>query len=280
MNSVTEITRRKILDFLSLRGIDWAGRLNDTDFLSRLADLSALPSTDNRYSTAHQDIFQHTVAWNDWERDWVFRDSRFQFMHGPDNVFLKFLVETVHPVVRAEKDQAREMAAEYNKHLQVDGWALVENGDISGHPIYEAVRAGQRHTAVELPTGWAKVDRQVQEARLRLASGTAEEHFQTVGLLCRETLISLAQECFASERHWRQEVPAPSRTDAARMLEAVFATELAGASHEEARAHGKASLKLALALQHHRQATYKMAALCLEGTASVVNLVSILMGRR
>jgi hypothetical protein len=64
------------------------------------------------------------------------------------------------------------------------------------------------------------------------------------------------------------------------MLEAVFAAELGGAMHEEARAHGKASLKLALALQHHRGATYKMAALCLEGTASVVNLLSILIGRR
>ena len=280
MNTVTEITRRKILDFLSLGGIDWAGRLDDVDFLSRLADLSALPSTDSRYSNAYQDIYQHTVAWSDWERDWVFRDSRFQLLHGPDNVFLKFITETLHPVVRAEKDQARKLAAEYNKYLQADGWALLENGDISGHPIYEPVRSGQRHTAVDLPTGWAKVDRQVQEARLRLSSGTVEEHFQTVGLLCRETLISLAQECFSAERHWRQETPVPSRTDAAKMLEAFFAAELGGAPHEEARAHGKASLKLALALQHHRHANYQMAALCLEGTASVVNLVSILVGRR
>jgi hypothetical protein len=280
MTTVTEVTRRKILDYLSLRGIDWAGRLTDADFLSRITDLSSLPSTDTRYSNAYQDIYQHTVAWSDWERDWVFWDSRFQLLHGPDEFFLKFITETLHPVVRADKEQAKEMAAEYNRHLQVDGWALVEHGDISGHPIYEPVRAGQRHTAVELPTGWAKVDRQVQEARLRLSSGTAEEHFQTVGLLCRETLISLAQECFSSERHWRRDDPPPSRTDAARMLEAFFATELAGAAHEEARAHGKASLKLALALQHHRHANYQMAALCLEGTASVVNLVSILVGRR
>jgi len=280
MNSVTEITRRKILDFLSLRSIDWTGRLSDVEFLSRIFDLSALPSTDNRYLTAHQDIFQHTVAWSDWEKDWVFRDTRFQLLHGPDDNFLKFLAETVHPVVRTGKDQAREIAAEYNKHLQIDGWALVESGEISGHPIYEPARAGQRHTAFEAPTGWAKVDRQVQEARLRLAGGSVEEHFQTVGLLCRETLISLAQECFDPSRHWRQEAPPPSHTDAARMLEAVFAGELGGAMHEETRAHGKASLKLALALQHHRGATYKMAALCLEGTASVVNLLSILMGRR
>lgn len=280
MNSVTEITRRKILDFLSLRSIEWAGRLNDVEFLSRIFDLSALPSTDNRYLSAHQDIFQHTVAWSDWEKDWVFRDSRFQLLHGPDDNFLKFLAETVHPVVRAGKDHAREIAAEYNKHLQVDGWALVESGEISGHPIYEPARTGQRHTAVEAPTGWAKVDRQVQEARLRLASGNVEEHFQTVGLLCRETLISLAQECFDVSRHWHQGTPSPSSTDAARMLEAIFAAELGGAMHEEARAHGKASLKLALALQHHRGGNYKMAALCLEGTASVVNLLSILMGRR
>jgi hypothetical protein len=64
------------------------------------------------------------------------------------------------------------------------------------------------------------------------------------------------------------------------MLESVFAVELAGGSNEEARAHGKAALKLALALQHHRAAHFRMAALCVEGTASIVNLVAILSGRR
>src|SRR5262249_37923510 len=38
--------------------------------------------------------------------------------------------------------------------------------------------------AAHEPTGWARVDRTVTEARKRLASATTEEQFQAVALLC------------------------------------------------------------------------------------------------
>jgi hypothetical protein len=120
----------------------------------------------------------------------------------------------------------------------------------------------------------------VQEASLRLRTGLNEEHFQTVGLICREILISLAQEAYDPGRHAPRELSPPSQTDAARMLEAFFAVELAGGSNEEARSHGKAALKLAVALQHQRSAEFRTAALCVEATSAVVNLVAILAGRR
>jgi hypothetical protein len=60
------------------------------------------------------------------------------------------------------------------------------------------------------------------------------------------------------------------------MLESLLEIELKGGTNEEARAYAKASLKLALALQHKRNADYKMAALCAEATMSVINIVSIL----
>jgi hypothetical protein len=50
------------------------------------------------------------------------------------------------------------------------------------------------------------------------------------------------------------------------MLEAIFETELRGSSNEEARAHAKAAVRLALALQHKRFADFRTAALCAEGT--------------
>jgi hypothetical protein len=64
------------------------------------------------------------------------------------------------------------------------------------------------------------------------------------------------------------------------MLEAVVATELSGAANEEARAHAKAALRLAIALQHKRTVDFRMAALCAEATSSVVNLLAVLAGRR
>ena len=51
------------------------------------------------------------------------------------------------------------------------------------------------------PTGWTRVDRNVTEVRKRLETAATEEQFQTVGLLCRETLISLAQVLYDAKLH-------------------------------------------------------------------------------
>jgi hypothetical protein len=65
-----------------------------------------------------------------------------------------------------------------------------------------------------------------------------------------------------------------------RLLDSIFAAELRGSANEEARAHAKAAVKLALALQHKRTADFRMAALCAEATSSVINLLAVLSGRR
>jgi len=64
------------------------------------------------------------------------------------------------------------------------------------------------------------------------------------------------------------------------MLDAYLAVELSGGQNEAARRHAKASLDLANALQHDRTATFQDAALCAEATASVINIIAIVSGRR
>jgi hypothetical protein len=278
--SISEVTRRALFDDLMLSGVQWAGRLTETDYLSRIYDLSALPSTDHRFSSAADDIQQHRVSFSDWEDDWVFFDPRFNLLHGTDEALLKFLVQLVHPVVRPDSEEARALVLKINKHIAVDGWSLTQVSEVSERPIFTASNVRARAAAFHEPTGWLKVDRQLQEARERLVGAKTEEQFQAVGLICREVLISVAQAHFEVSKHWKPDEAPPSTTDAGKMLESVFAVELAGGSNEEARAHGKAALKLALALQHHRAAHFRMAALCVEGTASIVNLVAILSGRR
>jgi hypothetical protein len=105
-NEISEVTRRAIIDSFMTSGTDWAGRLSEDDFLARLYDLTSLPSTDNRVRTAAADIRQHRVNWRDWDDDWVFYDSRFNLLHAPDEKFLSFLCETVHPIVRRDSDAA------------------------------------------------------------------------------------------------------------------------------------------------------------------------------
>jgi hypothetical protein len=130
------------------------------------------------------------------------------------------------------------------------------------------------------PTGWERVDRTVQKGRERLTAAREEEDFQGVGLLCREALITLGQVVWVAERHPPVDGVVPSDTDAKRRLEAYIAVELGTNANEQARKHAKAALDLAVGLQHKRSATWRDAAMCLEATASVVRLVTIVEGRR
>jgi len=278
-NEISEVTRRSIVDFLVTSGIDWAGRLPEDDFLARLYDLTNMQSNDYRIGNAAGDIHQHRINWRDWEDDWVFYDSRFNLLRAADDEFLRFLCETVHPVVRPDPNEARQLATAYNRVLAADGWSLVDFNHISGRPVFAPQKIGQRTQVFEEPTGWQKVDRQLQEVRLRLDTARSEEQYQAVGLLCREVLISVAQEVYESEHHSHDGVTS-SDTDAKRMLEAYFSSELDGGTNEEARAHAKAALRLALALQHKRTADFRMAALCAEATSSVVNILAVIAGRR
>lgn len=279
-NVISEVTRRNIADYIAAAPIDWAGRLSEPDFLSRMYDLTALPSFDGRFKDAAGDIYKHRIMNSDWEDDWVFTDSRFNLIRASDDDFLRFLSETVHPVVRPDADRAREIVAAYNQELQADGWKLEEGTHISGRPVFRPLKIHGRAEVFKEPTGWQKVDRQIQEARLRLETANQEEQFQAVGLICREALISVAQAVFDPSRHVSTDGITASNADAKRMLESFFAVELAGSVDEEVRSHARASLRLALALQHRRTANFRMAALCAEATTSVVNQVAVLSGRR
>jgi hypothetical protein len=150
-------------------------------------------------------------------------------------------------------------------------------------PLLSQVRAeeaGRTPVREVEPTGWDKVDRGLHEARERLSRATVEEQFQAVGLICREVLISLAQTVFDPQLHPTLDGVKASDTDAKRMLEAYIANTLSGSSNEASRRHAKASLDLANDLQHRRTAEFRHAALCVEATASVVNIIAIISGQR
>jgi hypothetical protein len=146
--------------------------------------------------------------------------------------------------------------------------------------LTEATAAGCRFEPSREPTGWEKVDRTVDKIMTGLEKAKDETEFQTVGLLCRECLISLAQAVFDPNKHKPTDGTEASETDAYRMLEAYFSAEFPGSENEALRKHAKASLTLANSLQHKRTAKYKDAALCSEATRTTVNIVAITSGKR
>ncbi|RZK10037.1 MAG: hypothetical protein EOO46_11950 [Flavobacterium sp.] len=136
-NKITEITRRNIFDFIQIENFWWSGRLEETDFLSRIFDIEKMPSYDNRFENAAGDIWQHRVNNpNDWDDNWIFFDERFNLLKCDDSQFLNFLCEMIHPLVRTNSLEVNKMLQIFNDSLKADNFELVEKTRISDKPIF------------------------------------------------------------------------------------------------------------------------------------------------
>ncbi|MBW7957300.1 MAG: abortive infection family protein [Deltaproteobacteria bacterium] len=137
--NISEATRRDIIDTLSIENVQWAGRLEEPDFLSRLFDLKSMSSTDRRFNDAYGDIWQHRVNNPyDWPADWIFYDSRFNFLHCDDDLFLRFLCETIHPVVRTDPEEIERLRQGYNLLLNKDGFEIIPKTQMAGRSVFVA----------------------------------------------------------------------------------------------------------------------------------------------
>ena len=196
--NISELTRRDLIDAIQTANISWNGRLDETAFLSRLYDLRALPSTDGRFSNAEGDIWQHRINNYDWEDDWIFSDSRFELEKGDDEILLRFLCETIHPVVRPDVTEAERLCQLYNEYLKHDGFQIVEKTRMSGKPVFVGKYVGVPTTpgvkAVKesisaIDAGYVSQQITRMEAAVyndpSLAIGTAKELIET----CCKTIL-------------------------------------------------------------------------------------------
>ncbi len=132
---ITDITRRRLIDGLAQLQMHWSGALEEVDFLARLYDLEALPSSDRRHATAAEDIAQHTLFNADWPTDWIFYDTRFGLADG-DEPLLRFLAETLHPVVRTDPVDVKQLHEFINSVLLHDEYEVVQIDTVSGAPVF------------------------------------------------------------------------------------------------------------------------------------------------
>lgn len=142
-NEISQITRRSIWDGILISGINPFGRLGEPDFLARIFDLAHLPSKDSRFKDAYRDIYQHTILNpGDWDEFWVLSDKRINLLFCDDSIFLQFLCETLHPVVRNDPTETTKLLQLYNDYLAKDGYQIVEKAKISDKPIFAGIKRG------------------------------------------------------------------------------------------------------------------------------------------
>lgn len=209
-NKITEVTRREIIDYLRAGPHAWHGRFDEVQFLRRIFDLESLPSTDSRFDNAAEDIWQHTVNNpSDWEPDWVFYDERFNFLDGSDETFLRFLCETVHPVVRPDAEETARLVKRFNENLGKDGWEIAEATRISNKPVFAArpliegsgvsVKAAKEVAGVldahYISQQITRMETAVQTDDPELAIGTAKEFIETIS----KTILTERNVSFGSD---------------------------------------------------------------------------------
>ncbi len=132
------------------------------------------------------------------------------------------------------------------------------------------------------PIGWQRVDRTMNRIRDLLLIASTEDHFKEIGVLCREALISVAQEVFDPGRHppLQSDDTDSSKADAKRMISRYVASQFPGKSNRETRKCVNAALDLAHKVTHSSTSSYRDAQLCVQAVFNVVGLITIVAGKR
>lgn len=77
------------------------------------------------------------IANDDWDYDYLL-DTVLNVLYISDEVFSKFLENTVHPIVRSKENQ-KKYVDKINAHINKDGYILDRYGEISGYPVYRVL---------------------------------------------------------------------------------------------------------------------------------------------
>ena len=200
LNRISDITRRNIFDYILIEGFAYNGRLDEVDFLSRLFNLNSLHSNDSRFKNVAGDIWQHRINNpDDWPDNWIFQDDRFNLLYCDDSVFLQFLCEMIHPIVRLDSSQVAKLVQIFNDNLRNDGFESVEKAKISDKPLFagrqritglEQIKSNGVLISTKLNAEYVTQQIVLMEASIEnaphIAIGTAKELIETC---CKKILV-------------------------------------------------------------------------------------------
>ena len=135
-------SKKKILDFILDVNTDFLGYNDSLDdyaslkFLREIADIDEMPSSDDRYSTAAEDIYQHMVNNNDWEYSYLF--TGILKVYDNDQTFTKLVETFLSPDYRVNEEEILFLASELNEFLLIDKLQLaIEDYSELGLPRFK-----------------------------------------------------------------------------------------------------------------------------------------------
>lgn len=125
---------------------------------------------------------------------------------------------------------------------------------------------------------WGKINRMIGKIRSNTRTAKDIEDFQSIGVMCREVLISLGQIVYNPALHGEEDEAGTkiSKADAERMFLAYFKYKFGGKHNKELRDYVKGVKGIANQLTHKDTSTRKDMLLTVSTTLSLINFIGIL----
>lgn len=150
---INKSNRKKILDLiLSADGIFEFAKNRDKGiipFLNEIWDLKSMPSEDDRFSNAEQDIIQHTINNDDWDWHELF-EERLKLIESDDS-FTKFLEVILLPKYQNNPEDVSYFKERINEVLENDGMVLAIISYEDDFPVLELTKLDTLDRPSDIP---------------------------------------------------------------------------------------------------------------------------------
>lgn len=150
---INESNRKKILDLIlnAKRTFEFANNRDEgiIPFLNEIWDLKSMPSEDNRFRNAEQDIIQHTINNDDWDLRELF-EERLKLIENEDN-FAKFIEIFLLPKYQKTPEDASNFTEKINAILESDGLTLATISYEGEFPVFELTKIDALDRPSDIP---------------------------------------------------------------------------------------------------------------------------------
>lgn len=150
---ISTSSRKKILDLiLNAEGaFEFANDINEgiIPFLNEIWDLKSMPSEDNRFTNAEQDIIQHTINNDDWDWNELF-EVRLNIIKSEDK-FTNFLEVFLLPKYQNSHERVSYYTERINDVLESERLVLATISYEGDFPILELTKIDSLDRPTDIP---------------------------------------------------------------------------------------------------------------------------------